>query len=196
MSRSEYAHRKRIPKREMFLHQMDDIIPWTRWIDLIRPVYPNGKRGRPPKEIECMLRMYLMQVWFNLSDEGIEDAVYDSYSMKNLLKLAFCKEQVPDATTLLKFRHLLEDHGIGEKIFNDINARLLEVGLMMKGGTIFDATIISAPSFDEECNQYTGSRNASDAQGQSMVPWDENPFRRRCWNGICSHHHSHGRQRS
>ena len=146
MSRSEYAHRKRIPKREMFLHQMDDIIPWTRWVDLIRPVYPNGKRGRPPKEIECMLRMYLMQVWFNLSDEGIEDAVYDSYSMKNFLKLDFRKEQVPDATTLLKFRHLLEDYGIGEKIFNDINARLLEVGLMMKGGTIVDATIISAPS--------------------------------------------------
>lgn len=146
MSRSEYAHRKRIPKRETFLHQMDNIIPWTRWGDFIRPFYPNGKRGRPPKEIECMLRMYLMQVWFNLSDEGIEDAVYDSYSMKNFLKLDFRKEQVPDATTLLKFRHLLEDHGIGEKIFNDINARLLEVGLMMKGGTIVDATIISAPS--------------------------------------------------
>jgi len=146
MSQNEYANRKRIPKRELFLQEMDAIIPWAHWTDIIRPFYPEGKRGRPPKEIECMLRMYLMQVWFSLSDEGIEDAIYDSYSMKNFLGLDFRKDQVPDATTLLKFRHLLEDNNIGEKIFEDINARLLDAGLMMRGGTIVDATIIAAPS--------------------------------------------------
>ena len=106
MSQSEYSHRKRVPKRENFLQQMNQIIPWKRWVAMISPFYPEGKRGRPPKEIECMLRMYLMQAWFNLSDEGIEDAIYDSYSMKKFLGIDFRKKQVPDATTLLKFRHL------------------------------------------------------------------------------------------
>ena len=107
MSQSEYSHRKRVPKRENFLQQMNQIIPWKRWVAMISPFYPEGKRGRPPKGIECMLRMYLMQAWFNLSDEGIEDAIYDSYSMKKFLGIDFRKQQVPDATTLLKFRHLL-----------------------------------------------------------------------------------------
>lgn len=146
MSQSEYSHRKRVPKRENFLQQMNQIIPWKRWVAMISPFYPEGKRGRPPKEIECMLRMYLMQAWFNLSDEGIEDAIYDSYSMKKFLGIDFRKQQVPDATTLLKFRHLLEEHDIGRQIFDDIRERLQAVGLMMQGGSIVDATIIQAPS--------------------------------------------------
>ena len=104
----EYANRKRITKREEFLNSMDKIVPWSDWVDMIRPYYPEGKRGRPPKEIETMLRMYLMQNWFSLSDEGIEDAIYDSYSMRQFMHLNFLTEQVPDATTLLKFRHLIE----------------------------------------------------------------------------------------
>ena len=104
MSQSEYSHRKRVPKRENFLQQMNQIIPWKRWVAMISPFYPEGKRGRPPKEIECMLRIYLMQAWFNLSDEGIEDAIYDSYSMKKFLGIDFRKQQVPNATTLLRFR--------------------------------------------------------------------------------------------
>jgi Transposase and inactivated derivatives, IS5 family len=87
-----------------------------------------------------------MQTWFTLSDEGIEDSIYDSYAMRKFMKLNFLEEQVPDATTLLKFRHLLEKHHIGEMIFSDINARLERSGLIMHGGTIVDATIISAPS--------------------------------------------------
>ena len=146
MSQSEYSHRKRVPKRENFLQQMNQIIPWKRWVAMISPFYPEGKRGRPPKGIECMLRMYLMQAWFNLSDEGIEDAIYDSYSMKKFLGIDFRKQQVPDATTLLKFRHLLEEHDIGRQIFDDIRERLQAVGLMMQGGSIVDATIIQAPS--------------------------------------------------
>lgn len=90
--------------------------------------------------------MYLLQIWFNLSDEAVEDAIYDSYAMRTFMGLNFMNESVPDATTLLKFRHLLEKHKIGEQLFADINSRLEECGLIMHGGTIVDATIISAPS--------------------------------------------------
>lgn len=142
----EYSKRKRKTKREQFLEIMDQIIPWQEWIEIIRPYYPSGKRGRPPRGIELMLRMYLLQIWFSLSDEGLEDSIYDSYAMRSFLRIDFTSEQVPDATTLLKFRHLLEQNGIGEKILADINYRLDVSGLMMHGGTVIDATLIAAPS--------------------------------------------------
>lgn len=124
---------------------MDQMIPWKDWIAMIKPYYPSGKRGRPTRGIETMLRMYLMQNWFNLSDAEMEDTIYDSYAMRSFMHIDFYKEQVPDATTLLKFRHLLEEHHIGEKIF-DVNARLEKAGLIMHDSTIVDATIINAPS--------------------------------------------------
>ena len=142
----EYSNRRKKTKREEFLDSMDEIIPWDYWIELIRAHYPSGKRGRPPRGIETMLRMYLMQNWFNLSDAAIEDAIYDSYAMRSFMHIDFLEEQVPDATTLLKFRHLLEEHKIGEQIFADVTARLEKSGLIMHGGTIVDATIIAAPS--------------------------------------------------
>lgn len=142
----EYNNRKRKTKREDFLDQMNKLIPWSQWIDLIRPFYPSGKRGRPPKEIETMLRMYLMQNWFNLSDEGIEDSIYDSYAMRSFMGIDFFSEQVPDATTLLHFRHLIEENKLGELIFNNVKVLLDQAGLIMNGGTIVDATIIEAPS--------------------------------------------------
>lgn len=142
----EYNQRKKKTRREEFLDAMDAIIPWAAWIAMILPFYPSGKRGRPVKGIETMLRMYLMQIWFNLSDVAIEDAIYDSYAMRAFMRIDFTQEQVPDATTLLKFRHLLEKHHIGEKIFADVKCRLDERGLIMHGGTIVDATIINAPS--------------------------------------------------
>jgi IS5 family transposase len=140
----EYSNRKKTTKREQFLDMMDKIIPWSAWIAMIEPFYPNGHRGRPPIGIEKMLRMYLLQLWFNLSDEGVEDAIYDSYALRKFSHVDFLKEQVPDATTLLKFRHLLETNGIGKKIFEDINTRLDAAGLIMHGGTIVDASIIAA----------------------------------------------------
>lgn len=93
---------------------MDKMIPWDDWVNIIAPYYPSGKRGRPVRGIETMLRMYLMQNWFNLSDAAIEDTIYDSYAMRSFMHLDFSCEQVPDATTLLKFRHLLEKHNIGK----------------------------------------------------------------------------------
>ena len=101
----EYGKRRKVTKREVFLTKMDAVLPWKEWVELVRPFFPDGKRGRPPQEIEVMLRMLMLQVWFQLSDEGVEDAIYDSYAMKSFLGLNFAKgAQVPDATTLCKFR--------------------------------------------------------------------------------------------
>lgn len=133
INRAEHSGRKKITRREEFLKSMDAIISWEAWIEMIRPHYPSGKRGRPVRGIETMLRMYLLQIWFNLSDVGVEDAIYDSYAMKSSMRLDFYQEQVPDATTLLKFRHLLEKHQIGEKIFFDLKERLDKAGLLMHG---------------------------------------------------------------
>ena len=107
---------------------MEEIIPWDEWVAYIEPHYPSGQRGRPPLGIEKMLRMYLLQCWFNLSDEGIEDAIYDSYGLRSFMRINFVNEQVPDATTLLKFRHLLERHGIGKVFFHAIAVTLERCG--------------------------------------------------------------------
>ena len=164
----EYSNRKRITKKEEFLNNMDEIIPWDHWINLIREHYPSGKRGRPPRGIETMLRMYLLQNWFTLSDEGVEDAIYDSYAMRNFMRIDFLEEQVPDATTLLKFRHLLEEHNIGEQIFADVTDRLENAGLIMHGGTIVDATIIAAPS---STKNRTGKRDEEMHQTKKGNQW-------------------------
>ena len=142
----EYGMRRHITKREEFLNKMDDMIPWEEWIAYVKPYYPKGDRGRPPIPIERMLRMYLLQCWFNLSDEGIEDEIYDSYALRSFMKINFAHEQVPDATTLLKFRHLLERHNIGKVFFKAVVDTLDRCGLIMQGGTIIDATLIDAPS--------------------------------------------------
>ena len=142
----EYSKRKRKTKREEFLEIMDEIIPWEEWVSIIAPYYPSGKRGRPPIGIEIMLRMYLLQVWFNLSDEGTEDAIYDSYAMRKFVGINFLEEDVPDATTLLKFRRLLEKHGLNKLFFDAINRVLVETGHILKGGSVVDATIINAPT--------------------------------------------------
>jgi len=146
LSDIEYSRRKRTTKRDEFLRIMDASIPWDEWVAYIVPYYPKGERGRPPMGIEKMLRMYLLQCWFNLSDEGLEDAIYDSYAMRTFMGVNFLDEQVPDATTLLKFRHLLEKHNIGKVFFDAIKRSLEERGHMMRGGSIVDATLINAPS--------------------------------------------------
>jgi len=142
----EYGGRRRVSKREKFLDIMEEIIPWDEWVGLIEPHYYAGKRGRPPLGIEKMLRMYLLQAWFNLSDEGVEDAIYDSYAMRKFMKMDFMKENVPDATTLLHFRRILEESELGKAMFEAINQVLEANGHFMRGGTIVDATIISAPA--------------------------------------------------
>ena len=111
----EYANRKRTTRREAFLEAMESIIPWNEWMKLIAPFYVQKGHGRKRIPLETMLRMHLMQNWFGLFGEGIEEAIYDSYAMKRFLKIACSTEQTPDATTLLHFRHLLEKHGIAAR---------------------------------------------------------------------------------
>lgn len=145
----EYGNRRRTSKREQFLEQMNATIPWVTWVGLIEPHYyadRPGKTGRKAKPIATMLRMYLLQIWFNLSDEGVEDAIYDSFAMRRFMGLDFAVEQVPDATTLLHFRHLLEAHELGEKLLAAQNEIFEDQGWIMRGGSIVDATIIAAPS--------------------------------------------------
>ena len=142
----EYSKRRRVSRREQFLDTMDATIPWSRWVGLIEPFYYSSRRGRKPKALETMLRMYLLQAWFSLSDEGVEDAICDSYAMRRFLGLDFTVEQVPDATTLLHFRHLLEKHQLGRKLLESQGEIFEEQGWIMRGETIVDATIIAAPS--------------------------------------------------
>ena len=155
----EYSFRKKKTKREEFLEIMDEIIPWAEWVGVIEPYYPKGKRGRPPMGIEKMLRMYLLQIWFNLSDPATEDAIYDSNAMRKFTGIDFMTEAVPDETTLCKFRHLLEINGLNKLFFEAINRVMVQTGHMMKGGTIVDATIINAPS---------STRNAKKARDPEM----------------------------
>ena len=140
-------HRK--TRRRTFLEMMDSSVPWEEWLALIRPYYYadyEGKVGRPPVDLELILRMYLLQVWFTLSDEGVEDEIYENASMAWFMGVNVATDRAPDATTLLHFRHLLEKHGLAETMFSRLNELLEQKGLMMRGGSIVDATIIAAPS--------------------------------------------------
>ena len=188
----EYSLRKRKTKREEFLDIMNEIIPWEEWVEFVRPYYPNGKRGRPTKGIEKMLRMYLLQIWFNLSDEGVEDAIYDSYAFRKFMNIDFMEEQVPDATTLLKFRHLLEENHLGEVFFKAINRVMEATGHIMHGGTIRRCNHYFCTEFNQKCREETGSGNVSDQKGKCMEIRDEMPhwcgFRK--WFGAYNHSHS------
>jgi IS5 family transposase len=140
-------------------------------VGLIEPHYyaeRPGKRGRKAKPIETMLRMYLLQVWFSLSDEGVEEAIYDSYAMRRFMGLDFGVEQVPDATTLLHFRHLLEEHKLGEKLLAAQSEIFEEEGWIMRGGSIVDATIIAAPSSTKNA---TGERDPEMHQTKKGNQW-------------------------
>ena len=128
----EYAHRKRKTRREAFLQTMDEALPWKEWEEMIRPFYPAGRRGRPPRGIGTMLRMYLLQSWFGLSDEALEDTINDSYSMRLFMGIDFLSQQVPGATTLGRFRQLLKKEHFDEKILSEIDRILEEKGLVLQ----------------------------------------------------------------
>lgn len=143
----EYAGKRRKTRREKFLGEMERVVPWPALIALIEPHYPkSGRVGRPPIGMQRMLRMYFLQQWYSLSDEGLEDAICDSQAMREFVGIDLAREQVPDATTLLKFRRLLEQHELTKAIFEKVNEHLGERGLLMREGTLVDATIVAAPS--------------------------------------------------
>ena len=144
-SQAEFQRKKRLTKREVFLAEMEKIMPWAELLAVVEPHYPKGKRGRPPIGLERMLRVYFVQQWNNLSAEGVEDAITDSQALRAFVGIDLSREAAPDATTVLQFRHLLEQHELTRKLLEAVNAGLSAAGLLMREGTIADATIIAAP---------------------------------------------------
>src|SRR5450755_4258215 len=131
-AQSEYAGKKKVTRRERFLGEMEKLVPWARLCGVIVPHYPKGARGRPPIGIERMLRIYFLQQWYGLADEALEDALYDSQALRSFAGIDLSVEAVPDATTLLHFRHLLEENDLTKAILTEINAHLNERHLLMR----------------------------------------------------------------
>jgi IS5 family transposase len=145
-SQAEYAGKKKQTRRDKFLAEMEAVVPWARLVQRLQPFYPKGERGRPPIGLERMLRVYFVQQWYGLADEAVEDAFYDSQALRGFAGIDLNRDPVPDATTLLHFRHWLERHGLTKAVFDEVAAMLAERGLLMHQGTIVDATIIAAPA--------------------------------------------------
>lgn len=141
----EYQNKKRKTRRELFLERMDSLIPWDRLVKKLKRSYHKGRVGRPPYPLEMMLRIHCMQLFYNLSDPGMEDALYEIESMRRFAGLRL-SDRIPDETTILNFRRFLETRQRGQKVFEEINQYLGEQDLMVRGGSIVDASIISAPS--------------------------------------------------
>jgi IS5 family transposase len=135
----------RATRKAEFLARMEALVPWAEFCALLEPHYPKAGNGRPPVGLERMLRMYLVANWFNLGDEACEDALYDIAAFRDFCRIDLGRERVPDATTLLNFRHLLEKHQIGAALFAKVGELLLANGMKLSGGTIVDATLIAAP---------------------------------------------------
>jgi len=144
----EQSTAKKRTRRECFLAEMEAVVPWKELVDLIEPYYPrtSSKGGRPPYPLETMLRIHLLQQWYDLSDPAMEDALIEVATMRRFAGIALITERIPDETTILAFRHLLEQNDLGEQIFEAVKAHLKANGMAMKQGTIIDATIIAAPS--------------------------------------------------
>jgi IS5 family transposase len=140
-------------RREAFLAQMDTLVPWAELAALIEPHYPKAGNGRPPIGLQRMLRIHLLQHWFNLADEAMEEALYDSAALRAFVGIDLGREPVPDATSLLRFRHLIEKHRLGEALFAEVGRLLQAKGLKLSGGTIVDATLIAAPSSTKNAEQ-------------------------------------------
>ncbi|MEH6822674.1 MAG: IS5 family transposase [Motiliproteus sp.] len=141
----EYQNKRRQTRKEKFLGRMEKLVPWTRIEPVIEPHYPKPGNGRRPYPLITMLRIHCLQQWYSLSDPAMEDALYEIASMRLFTGLSFDKP-IPDHTTIMNFRHLLERHGLGRRIFEEVNNWLTDAGVLLKEGTLMDATIIEAPS--------------------------------------------------
>ena len=161
LPRLDEAMKKKATKREIFLAEMDAVVPWSRLVSVIEPHYPKAglRGGRPPISLETMLRVYFLQNWYNLSDPGVEDALLDIEPMRTFAGIEFGIHRIPDETTILKFRRLLEKHDLTDKLFEEVNQLLEENGYTVGAGTVVDATIIHAP---------TSTKNESKARDPEM----------------------------
>lgn len=160
----------KVTRRAQFLADMDRVMPWDKLIGLVRPHYPTAgeQGGRPAILLERMLRVYCLQLWFNLSDPGVEEALYDSDTMRRFVGVDLGSEAPPDETTVCKFRHLLEEHGMGARVLKIVNRHLASRGIKVTNGTIVDATIIEAPSSTK--NQ-VGERDPEMHQAKKGEQW-------------------------
>jgi IS5 family transposase len=156
---TDWALKTKVTRRAKFLTEMDAVIPWSRLLGVIAPHSPRAEQGRPPHPLPRMLRIYFMQQWFNLSDPAMEDALYDSESMRRFAGIDLTTDLVPDETSILRFRHLLEKHQLTEQLFAEVRQLLEEKKLLLKSGTIVDATIIAAPP---------STKNAAQARDPEM----------------------------
>jgi IS5 family transposase len=163
-----WSQKGKVTRRERFLAEMDAVIPWSRLIGLIEPHYPSSGQGRPPHDLERMLRIYFLQQWFNLSDPQAEDAIYDSESMRRFARVELGDDKIPDESTILRFRHLLEKHGLAEAIFEAVKDLLAKQRLLLRAGTIVDATIIAAPSSTKNAS---GTRDPEMKQTRKGKNW-------------------------
>jgi IS5 family transposase len=157
-----------VTRRERFLAEMGAVIPWARLVALIEPYYPKASQGRQPLGLEKMLRIYFLQQWFNLSDPQAEDAICDSESMRRFARVELGDEVVPDESTILRFRHLLECYRLTQTIFDAVHGLLEERRLLLRSGTIVDATIIAAPSSTKNA---TASRDPEMKQTRKGRNW-------------------------
>ncbi len=145
-SDAEYAGKRKQTRRERFLAEMEQVVPWAGLLVLIEPFYPKAGNGRPPYPLETMLRIHLLQNWFALSDPSMEEALYEITSLRQFAQLSLTQGSIPEDTTIMNFRHLLEKHDLAKGILGVINGHLGERGLSLRLGTIVDATIIHPPS--------------------------------------------------
>ena len=145
-SDAEYGGKRKQTRREKFHAEMEKVVPWGRLEQRIEPHYPKAGNGRHPYPLSTMLRIHFLQQWYGLSDPAAEDALYEITSMRQFARLALTHQRIPDETTILNFRRLLEQHQLAEGLFTEVNAYLQDKGLMLRRGTLVDATIVDAPS--------------------------------------------------
>jgi IS5 family transposase len=164
----DQQNKKKQTKRELFLGDMDAVVPWARLLALIEPVYPKPGNGRRPYPLAVMLRIYFLQQWYQLSDPGAEEALYDIQSMRAFAGLELGRDAIPDETTILNFRHLLEANDLTKALFEAVSAHLDDKGAMLRGGTILDATLIAAsPSTKNK----SGKRDPEMSQSKKGNQW-------------------------
>jgi IS5 family transposase len=170
----EQSTAKKRTRRERFLAKMESVVPWRALIDLIEPYYPRAsiKGGRPAYPLATMLRIHLLQQWYDLSDPAMEDALIEVATMRRFAGIDLMSERIPDETTILAFWHLLEKHNLGEQMFEKVKAHLKSNGMAMKQGTIIDATIIAAPSSTKNEKRERDPEMHQTLQGQAMALWD------------------------
>jgi IS5 family transposase len=168
LARGGFERYGKTTRRAAFLAEMDKVVPWNELCALIEPHYPKAGRGRQPIGVERMLRIHFLQHWFNLSDPAVEEALYESASMREFAGIDLGREACPDETTVCKFRHLLERHGLGEELFRRVGEHLQAQGFRLSTGTIVDATLIAAPSSTKNAS---GQRDPEMHQSKKGKQW-------------------------